>query len=95
MWLNEAVLLYVGSEPGAEGRSKINLHSSWWVSGLLTVAMLVRVTPASALVRRLAETDAHLSPRRKWTTIWLLYLLAAKVTLTPSPGSPLTRRSAQ
>lgn len=76
-WLNEAALLYVGPGPGAEGGFKINLHSSCvGFRGSDSGRVGAGSAGVSTCLLFGCNQSSPPSPRREWTTIWLLYQLA-------------------
>lgn len=76
-WLNEAVLLYVGPGPGAEGGFKINLHSSCvGFRGSDSGRVGAGSAGVSTCLLFGCNQSSPPSPRREWTTIWLLCQLA-------------------
>lgn len=78
-WLNEAALLYVGPGPGAEGGFKINLHSSCvGFRGSDSGCVGAGSAGVSTCLLFGCNQSSPLSPRREWTTIWLLYQLAGE-----------------
>lgn len=78
-WLNEAALLYVGPGPGAEGGFKINLHLSCvGFRGSDSGRVGAGSAGVSTCLLFGCNQSLPLSPRREWTTIWLLYQLAGE-----------------